>query len=126
VLAETRGRLLEARLMRQRRKIGDLSEDGFALLLLALDALGLLAGTLFVLTNAFIIALLLALAFTSIGSLFLLGAGLDPPLLGLLGARFLLVVLDDGLDHLPECGDLDAVLLGDVGQIEHPLDNGQT
>jgi len=101
--------------MRQRRKIGDLSEDGFALLLLALDALGLLAGTLFVLTNAFIIALLLALAFTSIGSLFLLGAGLDPPLLDLLGAFFLLTLLDGGHNHPPEHGLVDTVLLGVTG-----------
>src|SRR5215475_7822330 len=40
-------------------------------------------------------------------------------------ARRALVGADDGLDHLLELGDLDAVLLGDVGKVEHPLDNRQ-
>src|SRR5262245_34050987 len=101
--------------MRQLRKLGNLSEDGFASLPLALRAFGFLASALFVLANPSIIALLLALAFTSIGSLFLLGAGLDPPLLDLLGAFFLLTLLDGGHNHPPEHGLVDTVLLGVTG-----------
>src|SRR5215472_1173815 len=81
---------------------------------LALSALLLFPGLAFF---AFFLALLLVFAFTP---LFLCAVQFTSGL-----ARRALVGADDGLDHLLELGDLDAVLLGDVGKVEHPLDNRQ-
>src|SRR6516162_1812900 len=94
-------------------------------LLLAVPALFLLPGlTLFAFAPAlllaffaFFFALLFALAFTS---LLLRTLQLTAVL-----ARLLFGLLDDGFDHHLELGGFNAVLLGGVVEIEHPLDRGQ-
>ena len=119
--------------MRQLRQIDDLGECGLALgplgLLLAFPLLGRLCrlavpaflGAFLLASPAFrairrAVRLALGLAHSRVAPL--LVVGLPPAQFAAVFARLLLELPDDGLDHLPEHGLIDAVPLGGVIEIE--------
>src|SRR5262249_60878901 len=102
-------------------------DSGKLLLSLALLLLGLALVLLLGLPIETLLLVGLALLLSVLRHALLVGAGLDPPPLGLLLALLLLSLLDDGLDHPPEHGLVDAELLGVslVLDVVLPFDRGQ-